>query len=101
MYFGRYFATSSSSFSFLSSTSIMMATEVIGLVIDAMLKIVSFVIGFLRERAAHAKGLVVEDAVLVDDGGDDSRHLTAVGRALEEGRKGGRLLLRRATARRR
>jgi hypothetical protein len=46
LYFGKYFATSSSSFNFPSSTSIMMAAEVIGLVIDAMLKIVSFVIGF-------------------------------------------------------
>src|SRR4051812_1095030 len=45
LYFGRYFATSSSSFSFPSSTSIITATDVIGLVIDAMLKIVSFVIG--------------------------------------------------------
>ena len=47
MYFGRYFATSSSSVSLPSSTSIMMAAEVTGLVIDAMLKIVSFVIGVL------------------------------------------------------
>ena len=45
MYFGRYFATSSSSFSFPSSTSIMMATDVTGLVIEAMLKIVSRAIG--------------------------------------------------------
>ena len=35
---GEYFATSSSSFSFPSFTSIMMATEVTSLVIDAMLK---------------------------------------------------------------
>ena len=48
LYFGRYFATSSSSFSLPSSMRIMMAAEVIGLVIDAMLKIVSFVIGALR-----------------------------------------------------
>ena len=47
LYFGKYFATSSSSFSFPSSTSIMMATDVTGLVIDAMLKIVSFAIGVL------------------------------------------------------
>jgi hypothetical protein len=48
LYFGRYFATSSSTFSLPSSTSIMMAAEVIAFVIDAMLKIVSFVIGVLR-----------------------------------------------------
>ena len=46
-HFGRYFANSSSSFSLPSSTRIMMAVDVIGLVIDAMLKIVSFVIGVL------------------------------------------------------
>ena len=81
LYFGRYFATSSSSFSLPSSTSIMMATEVIGLVIDAMLKIVSFAIGVLAERAAEAEGLVVEHAVLVDDGDDDAGHVAAIGRA--------------------
>ena len=72
----------------------MMATEVTGLVIDAMLKIVSFAIGVLLERAALAEGLVVEDAVLVDDRDDDSRYVTAIGRALEECRKGRRSLLR-------
>ena len=72
-----------------------MATEVTGLVIDAMLKIVSFVIGVLRERAALAEGLVVEDAVLVDDGDDDAGHVTAIGRVLEDRREGGRSLLRK------
>ena len=47
LYLGKYFATSSSSVSFPSSTSIMMATDVTGLVIDAILKIVSFAIGVL------------------------------------------------------
>ena len=71
-----------------------MATEVTGLVIDAMLKIVSFAIGVLRERAALAEGLVVEHAVLVDDGDDDARHVAAIGRGLEDRRNGGCSLLR-------
>ncbi len=41
---GRYFDTSSSRPSFPSSTSIITPTEVTALVIDAMLKIVSFFI---------------------------------------------------------
>src|SRR5580765_953223 len=44
-HFGRYFATSSSSVSLPSSTSIMMAVEVTGFVIEAMLKMVSLAIG--------------------------------------------------------
>ena len=55
MYLGKYVASSSSSFSLPSSTSIMMATEVTGLVIDAMLKIVSLAIGALRSVLLRPK----------------------------------------------
>src|SRR6478736_9704434 len=47
LYFGRYFPTSSLTVNRPSSISIMIATEVIGLVIDAMLKIVSLAMGRL------------------------------------------------------
>ncbi len=77
-----------------------MATEVTGLVIDAMLKMVSFVIGRARQAAADAERLVVEDAVGVDDGDDDAGDVTAIGRALEEGGYRGRALRRKGRGRR-
>ena len=53
--------------SFPSSARIMMPMAVIGLVIEAMRKSVSFGIGVLRARSREADGLVVDDAVLAAD----------------------------------
>jgi hypothetical protein len=49
---GRYFSTGSSMLTLPSSTSIMSAVPVIGLVCDAIQNIVSGVIGFLVARSA-------------------------------------------------
>ena len=62
-----YLATGSSSFSLPSSTSIIAATLVIGLLIEYRRKMVSSVIGSLGREIAHAEEFVIDRLAMLLD----------------------------------
>ena len=71
---GRYFDTGSASSTRPSSTSIMMAVEVMALVMEAMEKIASVLSGSLAGGIAIADGLQVRELAAAHDADDGAGH---------------------------
>ena len=90
---GRYFATGSATFSLPSSCSIRIAAPVIGLVIEAIQKSVSGVIGRFAATSAKPVRLEVEDLVLRDDHRDRAGDFVFRDHLLHRGADAGELRL--------